>query len=92
MKNEPLGCTGPVQVVRVSLYCHSYNYVEIGLQSRLMLLSVLRLNTNIRHLNSIFFNSRQAERLQDHVFSEEKLSIKHRKPEVALSINVGVFR
>ncbi|XP_075009903.1 ubiquitin carboxyl-terminal hydrolase 40 isoform X6 [Calonectris borealis] len=36
--------------------------------------------------------SRQAERLQDHVFSEEKLNIKHRKPEVALSINVGVFR
>ncbi|XP_054064658.1 ubiquitin carboxyl-terminal hydrolase 40 isoform X6 [Rissa tridactyla] len=35
--------------------------------------------------------SRQAERLQDHVFSDEKL-IKHRKPEVALSINVGVFR
>uniref|UniRef100_A0A663M7U9 Ubiquitin carboxyl-terminal hydrolase 40 n=1 Tax=Athene cunicularia TaxID=194338 RepID=A0A663M7U9_ATHCN len=36
--------------------------------------------------------SQQAERLQDHVFSEEKLNIKHRKPEVALSINVGVFR
>ncbi|XP_035426066.1 ubiquitin carboxyl-terminal hydrolase 40 isoform X3 [Cygnus atratus] len=36
--------------------------------------------------------SRQAERLQDHVLSEEKLSIKQRKPEVALSINVGVFR
>ncbi|NXU51782.1 UBP40 hydrolase, partial [Turnix velox] len=36
--------------------------------------------------------SRQAGRLQDHVFSDEKLSIKHRKPEVALSINVGVFR
>ncbi|XP_010576210.1 PREDICTED: ubiquitin carboxyl-terminal hydrolase 40 isoform X4 [Haliaeetus leucocephalus] len=36
--------------------------------------------------------SRQAERLHDHVFSEEKLNIKHRKPEVALSINVGVFR
>uniref|UniRef100_A0A8C0FMK9 Ubiquitin carboxyl-terminal hydrolase 40 n=1 Tax=Bubo bubo TaxID=30461 RepID=A0A8C0FMK9_BUBBB len=36
--------------------------------------------------------SRQTERLQDHVFSEEKLNIKHRKPEVALSINVGVFR
>ncbi|XP_014804728.1 PREDICTED: ubiquitin carboxyl-terminal hydrolase 40-like, partial [Calidris pugnax] len=36
--------------------------------------------------------SRQAERLQNHGFSEEKLSIKHRKPEVALSINVGVFR
>ncbi|XP_040417071.1 ubiquitin carboxyl-terminal hydrolase 40 isoform X5 [Cygnus olor] len=36
--------------------------------------------------------SRQAERLQDHVLSEEKLNIKQRKPEVALSINVGVFR
>lgn len=36
--------------------------------------------------------SRQAERFQDPVFSEEKLTIKHRKPEVALSINVGVFR
>ncbi|KFW64861.1 Ubiquitin carboxyl-terminal hydrolase 40 [Pygoscelis adeliae] len=36
--------------------------------------------------------SRQTGRLQDHVFSEEKLNIKHRKPEVALSINVGVFR
>ncbi|XP_040559159.1 ubiquitin carboxyl-terminal hydrolase 40 isoform X5 [Gallus gallus] len=36
--------------------------------------------------------SRQAERSQDHVLSEEKLNIKHRKPEVALSINVGVFR
>ncbi|NWQ79496.1 UBP40 hydrolase, partial [Columbina picui] len=35
--------------------------------------------------------SRQAERLQDRVFSE-KLNMKHRKPEVALSINVGVFR
>lgn len=44
-------------------------------------------------LNSLFFfNSRQAERLHDPVFSEEKLNIKHRKPEVALSINVGVFR
>ncbi|XP_068803827.1 ubiquitin carboxyl-terminal hydrolase 40 isoform X5 [Struthio camelus] len=36
--------------------------------------------------------SRQAERLQNHIFSEEKVNIKHRKPEVALSINVGVFR
>ncbi|KAM6200692.1 LOW QUALITY PROTEIN: ubiquitin carboxyl-terminal hydrolase 40-like [Sarcoramphus papa] len=36
--------------------------------------------------------SRQAERLQEPVFSEEKLNIKHCKPEVALSINVGVFR
>lgn len=36
--------------------------------------------------------SRQAECSQDHVLSEEKLNIKHRKPEVALSINVGVFR
>ncbi|NXK50154.1 UBP40 hydrolase, partial [Chauna torquata] len=36
--------------------------------------------------------SRQAERSQDHVLSEEKLNTKHRKPEVALSINVGVFR
>ncbi|KAF1506029.1 Ubiquitin carboxyl-terminal hydrolase 40, partial [Megadyptes antipodes antipodes] len=36
--------------------------------------------------------SRQTGRLQDHVFSEEKLNIKPRKPEVALSINVGVFR
>uniref|UniRef100_A0A8B9TVS8 Ubiquitin carboxyl-terminal hydrolase 40 n=1 Tax=Anas platyrhynchos TaxID=8839 RepID=A0A8B9TVS8_ANAPL len=36
--------------------------------------------------------SRQAERLQDHVLSEEKLNTKQRKPEVALSINVGVFR
>ncbi|OXB55139.1 hypothetical protein ASZ78_012568 [Callipepla squamata] len=36
--------------------------------------------------------SRQAERSQDHVLSEEKLNLKHRKPEVALSINVGVFR
>ncbi|NXC47497.1 UBP40 hydrolase, partial [Penelope pileata] len=36
--------------------------------------------------------SRQAVRLQDHVLSEEKLNIKHRKPEVALSINVDVFR
>uniref|UniRef100_A0A8B9FNV8 Ubiquitin carboxyl-terminal hydrolase 40 n=1 Tax=Amazona collaria TaxID=241587 RepID=A0A8B9FNV8_9PSIT len=36
--------------------------------------------------------SRQAERLQRPGFSEEKLNMKHRKPEVALSINVGVFR
>ncbi|KAM9550156.1 ubiquitin carboxyl-terminal hydrolase 40 isoform 3-T4 [Guaruba guarouba] len=36
--------------------------------------------------------SRQAERLQHPGFSEEKLNMKHRKPEVALSINVGVFR
>ncbi|XP_051479734.1 ubiquitin carboxyl-terminal hydrolase 40 isoform X1 [Apus apus] len=36
--------------------------------------------------------SRQAQRSQDQVFSEEKLQVKHRKPEVALSINVGVFR
>ncbi|XP_062498465.1 ubiquitin carboxyl-terminal hydrolase 40 isoform X3 [Pezoporus occidentalis] len=36
--------------------------------------------------------SRQAERLQHLAFSEEKLNMKHRKPEVALSINVGVFR
>ncbi|NXV81670.1 UBP40 hydrolase, partial [Atlantisia rogersi] len=36
--------------------------------------------------------SQQADRLQDRVFSEEKLNMKHRKPEVALSINVGVFR
>lgn len=53
---------------------------------------VLRLNTNIVHLNLFLFNSRQAERSQAQVFSEEKLTIKHRKPEVALSINVGVFR
>ncbi|XP_061315837.1 ubiquitin carboxyl-terminal hydrolase 40 isoform X2 [Pezoporus flaviventris] len=36
--------------------------------------------------------SQQAERLQHLAFSEEKLNMKHRKPEVALSINVGVFR
>ncbi|NXA41779.1 UBP40 hydrolase, partial [Eudromia elegans] len=36
--------------------------------------------------------SRQAERLQNHILSEEKVNIKPRKPEVALSINVGVFR
>uniref|UniRef100_A0A8C5U0V1 Ubiquitin carboxyl-terminal hydrolase 40 n=1 Tax=Malurus cyaneus samueli TaxID=2593467 RepID=A0A8C5U0V1_9PASS len=35
--------------------------------------------------------SRQ-ERAQDPFFPEEKLSTKPRKPEVALSINVGVFR
>ncbi|NWX84129.1 UBP40 hydrolase, partial [Nothoprocta pentlandii] len=36
--------------------------------------------------------SRQAERLQNHILAEEKVTIKPRKPEVALSINVGVFR
>ncbi|XP_048810140.1 ubiquitin carboxyl-terminal hydrolase 40 isoform X7 [Lagopus muta] len=36
--------------------------------------------------------SQQAERSQAHVVSEEKLNVKQRKPEVALSINVGVFR
>uniref|UniRef100_A0A8C8RPM6 Ubiquitin carboxyl-terminal hydrolase 40 n=1 Tax=Pelusios castaneus TaxID=367368 RepID=A0A8C8RPM6_9SAUR len=36
--------------------------------------------------------SLQAERLQNDVFSEGKMAIKHRKPEVPLSINVGVFR
>ncbi|XP_042678540.1 ubiquitin carboxyl-terminal hydrolase 40 isoform X2 [Centrocercus urophasianus] len=36
--------------------------------------------------------SQQAERSQAHVASEEKLNVKQRKPEVALSINVGVFR
>ncbi|NXD68639.1 UBP40 hydrolase, partial [Eolophus roseicapillus] len=36
--------------------------------------------------------SQQAELLQHPGFSKEKLSMKHRKPEVALSINVGVFR
>ncbi|XP_061858151.1 ubiquitin carboxyl-terminal hydrolase 40 isoform X2 [Colius striatus] len=36
--------------------------------------------------------SHQAQRLRDDVFCEEKLNIKHRKPEVALSINVGIFR
>ncbi|XP_067994239.1 ubiquitin carboxyl-terminal hydrolase 40 isoform X5 [Melanerpes formicivorus] len=36
--------------------------------------------------------SRKAERLQDHIVTEEKHNIKHRKPEVALSINVGIFR
>ncbi|XP_006020007.1 ubiquitin carboxyl-terminal hydrolase 40 isoform X1 [Alligator sinensis] len=36
--------------------------------------------------------SRQAEHLQNDVFSEGKVAPKHRKPEVALSINVGVFR
>ncbi|XP_062434710.1 ubiquitin carboxyl-terminal hydrolase 40 isoform X3 [Rhea pennata] len=36
--------------------------------------------------------SRQAERLQNYILSEEKVNVKHRKPEVALSINVGVFR
>ena len=67
--------------------------METGFQSRLVLLLVLRLNANIRHLNFFFLlNSRQAERLQAAVFSEEKLNIKHRKAEVALSINVGVFR
>lgn len=67
--------------------------VEIKFQSRFVVLLALRLNSNKRHLKfSFFFNSRQAERLHDHVFSEEKLNIKHRKPEVALSINVGVFR
>ncbi|XP_014745385.1 PREDICTED: ubiquitin carboxyl-terminal hydrolase 40 isoform X2 [Sturnus vulgaris] len=35
--------------------------------------------------------SRQ-ERVQDPFFPEEKLPMKSRKPEVALSINVGVFR
>ncbi|NXO97359.1 UBP40 hydrolase, partial [Certhia brachydactyla] len=35
--------------------------------------------------------SRQ-ERVQDPFFPEEKLPVKPRKPEVALSINVGVFR
>nr|XP_008170826.1 ubiquitin carboxyl-terminal hydrolase 40 [Chrysemys picta bellii] len=36
--------------------------------------------------------SRQAQRLQNNVFSEGKVATKHRKPEVALSINVGTFR
>ncbi|XP_065417235.1 TRAF3-interacting protein 1 isoform X21 [Chrysemys picta bellii] len=36
--------------------------------------------------------SRQAQRLQNNVFSEGKVATKHRKPEVALSINVGIFR
>ncbi|XP_073162958.1 ubiquitin carboxyl-terminal hydrolase 40 isoform X4 [Lepidochelys kempii] len=36
--------------------------------------------------------SRQAQRLQNDVFSEGKVATKHRKPEVALSINVGIFR
>ncbi|NXF84160.1 UBP40 hydrolase, partial [Sclerurus mexicanus] len=36
--------------------------------------------------------SRQAGRVQDPLFLEEKLHMKPRKPEVALSINVGVFR
>ncbi|NWJ02172.1 UBP40 hydrolase, partial [Crypturellus undulatus] len=36
--------------------------------------------------------SREVERLQNHILSEEKVNIKPRKPEVALSINVGVFR
>uniref|UniRef100_A0A452IH49 Ubiquitin carboxyl-terminal hydrolase 40 n=1 Tax=Gopherus agassizii TaxID=38772 RepID=A0A452IH49_9SAUR len=36
--------------------------------------------------------SRQAQRLQNDVLSEGKVATKHRKPEVALSINVGIFR
>ncbi|XP_067404718.1 ubiquitin carboxyl-terminal hydrolase 40 isoform X2 [Emydura macquarii macquarii] len=36
--------------------------------------------------------SREAERLQSDVLSEGKVATKHRKPEVALSINVGIFR
>ncbi|NXA13561.1 UBP40 hydrolase, partial [Sapayoa aenigma] len=36
--------------------------------------------------------SRQAGRVQDPDFLEQKLHTKPRKPEVALSINVGVFR
>ncbi|NWI89493.1 UBP40 hydrolase, partial [Pitta sordida] len=36
--------------------------------------------------------SRQAGRVQEPDFLEEKLHMKPRKPEVALSINVGVFR
>ncbi|XP_026509728.1 ubiquitin carboxyl-terminal hydrolase 40 isoform X2 [Terrapene carolina triunguis] len=36
--------------------------------------------------------SRQAQRLQNDVFSEGRVATKHRKPEVALSINVGIFR
>lgn len=67
------------------------NLVEIGFPVLLSHSALgARAHTNFRHLN--FFNSRQAERLQDHVLSEEKLNIKQRKPEVALSINVGVFR
>ncbi|NXD12530.1 UBP40 hydrolase, partial [Nothocercus nigrocapillus] len=36
--------------------------------------------------------SRQADRLHNHILPEEKVNVKPRKPEVALSINVGVFR
>nr|XP_014429374.1 ubiquitin carboxyl-terminal hydrolase 40 isoform X1 [Pelodiscus sinensis] len=36
--------------------------------------------------------SRQAQRLQNNVSSEGKVVNKHHKPEVALSINVGIFR
>ncbi|NXS01251.1 UBP40 hydrolase, partial [Oxylabes madagascariensis] len=43
-------------------------------------------------LGNIFISSCRQERVQDPFFPEEKLPMKPRKPEVALSINVGVFR